>query len=154
KAIPKSHSITSPDVFGETPLAKPGLRKRTALRSAFAAIPKNLNEVHPMQRLFFCLTISPGYRRPERSLAGAVSCLTRIGRPAVAFAIVGVALVTLLTPAFALSGGSVAINISARAIVSSGDDVLIGGFIVTGTVRKEVLIRALGPSLGVILPGI
>jgi hypothetical protein len=38
-------------------------------------------------------------------------------------------------------------NISTRGVVQTGDNVLIGGFIVTGTVSKTVLIRAIGPSL-------
>jgi CSLREA domain-containing protein len=40
-------------------------------------------------------------------------------------------------------------NISTRLSVQTGDNVLIGGFIVTGTEPKNVLIRALGPSLPV-----
>jgi hypothetical protein len=39
------------------------------------------------------------------------------------------------------------LNISARANVQSGDDVVIAGFIVGGSSRKTVVIRALGPSL-------
>ncbi|HEY3662331.1 MAG TPA: hypothetical protein VGL24_04185, partial [Chthoniobacterales bacterium] len=35
-----------------------------------------------------------------------------------------------------------------RLRVQTGDNVLIGGFIVTGTDPKEVIVRALGPSLG------
>jgi hypothetical protein len=42
-------------------------------------------------------------------------------------------------------------NISTRARVESGDNVLIAGFIVTGTKDKKVIIRGLGPSLS--LPG-
>jgi hypothetical protein len=38
-------------------------------------------------------------------------------------------------------------NISTRLRVGSGDDALIGGFIITGDAPKQVLIRALGPSL-------
>ena len=38
-------------------------------------------------------------------------------------------------------------NISTRAFVQTGDDVMIGGFIVQGTERKRVIIRALGPEL-------
>jgi CSLREA domain-containing protein len=38
-------------------------------------------------------------------------------------------------------------NISARAFVQTGDNVLIGGFIVSGIGAKEVIIRAIGPSL-------
>jgi hypothetical protein len=38
-------------------------------------------------------------------------------------------------------------NISGRAFVSTGDDVLIGGVIVRGAASEQVLIRAIGPSL-------
>jgi DNA-binding beta-propeller fold protein YncE len=38
-------------------------------------------------------------------------------------------------------------NISTRAHVGDGDNVLIGGFIITGNVSKKVIIRAIGPSL-------
>ncbi|CAN5574817.1 hypothetical protein BH20VER3_BH20VER3_03900 [soil metagenome] len=39
-------------------------------------------------------------------------------------------------------------NISTRLSVGTGDNVLIGGFIVTGTGDKNVIARAIGPSLG------
>ena len=42
---------------------------------------------------------------------------------------------------------SQAINISTRARVETGDNVLIGGFIVTGSAAKKVIVRAIGPSL-------
>jgi hypothetical protein len=38
-------------------------------------------------------------------------------------------------------------NISTRLRVEAGDNVLIGGFIVTGTQPKRIIVRALGPSL-------
>jgi hypothetical protein len=40
------------------------------------------------------------------------------------------------------------LNISTRVKVLAGDNVLIGGFIVTGTSPIKVLVRAIGPSLG------
>ena len=40
-------------------------------------------------------------------------------------------------------------NISTRSSVQTGNNVLIGGFIVTGTQPKKVIVRALGPSLNV-----
>lgn len=49
-----------------------------------------------------------------------------------------------------------AANISTRARVGSGEAGEIGGFIINGTARKNVLIRALGPSIqsnGTPLPG-
>jgi uncharacterized protein YkwD len=38
-------------------------------------------------------------------------------------------------------------NISTRAVVGTGANVLIGGFIVTGTQSKQVIVRGIGPSL-------
>ena len=38
-------------------------------------------------------------------------------------------------------------NISTRGNVGTDDDVLIGGFIITGTDAKQVVIRAVGPSI-------
>jgi hypothetical protein len=38
-------------------------------------------------------------------------------------------------------------NISTRASVQTGQEVTIGGFIITGTVPKQVLVRGLGPTL-------
>ena len=48
------------------------------------------------------------------------------------------------------------VNIATRLAVSTGDNVLIGGFIITGNAPKKVIIRAIGPSLrsgGNPLPG-
>jgi hypothetical protein len=41
------------------------------------------------------------------------------------------------------------LNISSRARVQTGEKVLIGGFIITGTDPKQVIVRAIGPSLKV-----
>jgi CSLREA domain-containing protein len=38
-------------------------------------------------------------------------------------------------------------NISTRLLVETGDNVLIGGFIITGTQPKKVIVRGIGPSL-------
>jgi hypothetical protein len=40
------------------------------------------------------------------------------------------------------------LNISTRMEVLTGDNVLIGGFIITGSQNKRVLLRGIGPSLG------
>jgi hypothetical protein len=55
---------------------------------------------------------------------------------------------------FQLSGTPVAVaspstaqNISTRANVGTGENVLIGGFIISGTEPKQVVLRAIGPSL-------
>jgi hypothetical protein len=52
-------------------------------------------------------------------------------------------------------GCSKALNISTRMQVQTGNNVLIAGFIVSGTAPKEVVIRGLGPSLaGFGIPGV
>ena len=50
-------------------------------------------------------------------------------------------------PTFEIGGPSQPINISTRGEVKSGTGVMIGGFIVTGSAPKKILIRGLGPSL-------
>ncbi len=45
-------------------------------------------------------------------------------------------------------------NISTRLQVQAGDSVLIGGFIITGTQPKKVILRAIGPSLADAVPPI
>ena len=45
------------------------------------------------------------------------------------------------------SGDSKLVNISTRGFVQTGDDVMIGGFIVLGSEPTKAIIRAIGPSL-------
>ena len=47
---------------------------------------------------------------------------------------------------------SQALNISTRLRVLTGDNALIGGFIITGNDSKKVVIRAIGPSLAQFFP--
>src|SRR6059058_2360564 len=44
---------------------------------------------------------------------------------------------------------SSAVNLSTRMVVQTGDNVLIGGFIVYGSGQKKIAVRAMGPSLPV-----
>ena len=57
----------------------------------------------------------------------------------------GVALVEVydLSP----DSNSILANVSARSFVQTGDNVMIGGFIVQGTAPKRVILRAIGPDL-------
>ncbi|MFN2541598.1 MAG: choice-of-anchor R domain-containing protein [Chthoniobacterales bacterium] len=45
------------------------------------------------------------------------------------------------------------LNVSTRLQVGTGDNVLIGGLILTGSGNKTVILRAIGPSLAGIVPG-
>ena len=47
-------------------------------------------------------------------------------------------------PAVAISS---AVNLSTRMVVQTGDNVLIGGFIIYGSGQKRIAVRAIGPSL-------
>ena len=44
-------------------------------------------------------------------------------------------------------GNSAVRNISTRGQVGTGDDVMIGGFIIGGTTPAKIMVRAIGPSL-------
>ena len=55
------------------------------------------------------------------------------------------------TPTGTPTQAAQAINLSTRMRVQTGDNVGIGGFIITGTAPKHVLLRAIGPSLA---PGV
>lgn len=48
---------------------------------------------------------------------------------------------------FSVATGTNLANLSTRLKVETGDNVLIGGFIITGTQPKKVIVRAIGPSL-------
>ena len=43
--------------------------------------------------------------------------------------------------------GNTLANLASRGLVQTGDNVLIGGFIVAGNAPKKILVRAIGPSL-------
>jgi uncharacterized delta-60 repeat protein len=49
--------------------------------------------------------------------------------------------------AFVVVPAAQAINLSTRMLVQTGDNVGIGGFIITGSTPKHVVLRAIGPSL-------
>jgi hypothetical protein len=54
-----------------------------------------------------------------------------------------------LVEVYDLDAGSTSFlgNISTRGLVQTGDDVMIGGFVVQGTGAKRVILRAIGPEL-------
>lgn len=51
------------------------------------------------------------------------------------------------TPTPGVPGAHQLLNVSTRGDVGTGDNVMIGGFIITGANAKPVLLRGLGPSL-------
>lgn len=64
----------------------------------------------------------------------------------------GIALVELYDAAG--GDGARLTNVSARTFVGTGDDILVAGFNIQGTGKRRLLIRAVGPTLGVFgVPG-
>src|SRR6516225_10613988 len=61
---------------------------------------------------------------------------------------VGTVTVVSASPTPSPTPGAVLGNISTRSFVQTGDNVMIGGFIVQGSGTKRVIIRAIGPELG------
>ena len=59
----------------------------------------------------------------------------------------GQVIVTSATPTPSPLPGATLRNISTRAFVQTGDNVMIGGFIIEGTGPKTVILRAIGPEL-------
>ena len=58
----------------------------------------------------------------------------------------GVALVEVYDASTGLTGPK-AINLSTRANVGTGENILIAGFVVKGTVSRRILVRGIGPTL-------
>ena len=54
------------------------------------------------------------------------------------------------TPGPSTTPAAQAINLSTRLLVQGGDNVGIGGLIITGTAPKQILLRGIGPSLGAV----
>jgi N-acetylneuraminic acid mutarotase len=59
---------------------------------------------------------------------------------------------TSVNDVFIVTSRATFANISTRLKVETGDNVLIGGFIVTGSISKRLILRAIGPSLPVAGP--
>ena len=55
---------------------------------------------------------------------------------------------TTPTPSPSVTPAAQPVNLSTRMRVETGNSVGIGGFIITGSVPKQVLLRGIGPSLG------
>ena len=81
----------------------------------------------------------PYYCVPHGACCGMVGSVTVVG----AVGAIGIGLVEV----FKLPSASPLANISTRLNVMTGDNVLIGGFIIGGPDNKKVVLRAIGPSL-------
>src|SRR5439155_18094113 len=81
------------------------------------------------------------YVQNASGCAGQFSDVTATSPEGVNLDVIGYDLVS--PPSFPAQLG----NISTRSFVQTGDNVMIGGFIITGSGQKRVIVRAIGPSL-------
>jgi hypothetical protein len=97
-----------------------------------------------------------GFTNVETDADGNASFDVTLAAPAHYAAITSTATGPTGTSEFSAALSGKLQNISTRAHVGTGDDVVIGGFIITGTDAKSVLLRGIGPSMnigGVPMPG-
>ena len=88
-----------------------------------------------------CPQISP-YVQNAFGCMGQIADVTATSPEGINLDVVGYDLIAAIPPPPTVLG-----NISTRLEVETGDNVLIGGFIITGTQPKELILRAIGPSL-------
>jgi hypothetical protein len=86
---------------------------------------------------------------PEDTRESAIIAELPVGNYTAIIRGVGASTGVALVEVYDLSSGTNSIlgNISSRSFVQTGDNVMIGGFIVQGVPSKRVIIRAIGPEL-------
>ena len=94
---------------------------------------------------FTLATASTSY--VDSTAAAGTSYFYRIAATNTGGASAPTATLTVATPASVGTATSSFVNISARAYCSTGNSVTIGGFVVSGSNPKKILVRAVGPSL-------
>jgi hypothetical protein len=143
--------VLTSTVFGSGTVRITGSLNSTANTSFRIEFFGNENAGQPAPRQSFF-----GFTYVSTDANGNASFDVTLAVPTRYFAISSTATGPMGTSEFspALSGNL--LNISTRAHVGTGDNIVIGGFIITGTDSKTVVVRGLGPSissLGAPLPG-
>ncbi len=113
------------DNWGEVPDV-PALRAAATAQGAFA-LPEGSRDAAML------VTLAPGSYTVQVAGVGAGTAAQ------------GVAIVEVYE---ADASPSTLVNLSCRARVGTGADILIAGFVIDGTERRRLLIRAVGPTLG------
>jgi hypothetical protein len=146
---PPNSDLRPQDVFS---WSAPGTRNRTALGTRYFSIDNGTTNIVGFNQdapgdfgdwLSGSCPQSTPYVQNAFSCPGQVSDVTATSPEGVNLDVIGYD----LTSAIPLPGPTILGNISTRTLVETGDEVLIGGFIVTGTQPKKVIVRAIGPSL-------
>jgi hypothetical protein len=143
--IPPPASLRPQDLFS---WASPGVRNLTSDGSRYFSIDSgstnivNFNQTPPGD---FGDWLSEACPQHHPFVQNAFICpnqfsdISATSPEGINLDVIGYDLVTATTPYLA--------NLSTRAFVQTGDNVMIGGFIVQGTQPKRVILRAIGPEL-------
>jgi hypothetical protein len=151
---PSNTNLRPQDVFG---WSAPGTRSHIAVGTRYFSINNgNTNIVNFNQDpagdfgdwLSESCPQSHPYVQNAFHCTGQFSDVTPTSPEGINLDVIGYDLAAAVLP----PGPTVLGNISTRGLVQTGDQVLIGGFIVTGTQSKDVIVRAIGPSI--LLPGV
>jgi len=130
----------------------PGTRNHTALGTRYFSIDNGTTDIVGFSQdstgdfgdwLSGSCPQSTPYVQNAFSCTGQASDVTATSPEGINLDVIGYDLTSAIPP----PGPTILGNISTRTLVETGDKVLIGGFIVTGTQPKKVIVRAIGPSL-------
>ncbi|HEY3664022.1 MAG TPA: NF038122 family metalloprotease [Chthoniobacterales bacterium] len=144
---PETTDFLPEDLFS---WSAPGVRTHSALGTRYFSVDNGVTKIIDFNQDpygDFGDWLSGPCPAPSFHVQNAFSCkgqfadITATSPEAIGLDVVGYDLIPALLPPGGLG------NISTRAYVGTKDQVMIGGFIVTGTKSKQVILRALGPSL-------
>ncbi len=93
----------------------------------------------------FSLADGPSYTIGSVQAADAGEYLVAISSPSGGTTVSTAAVLTVQP--IATSADTILTNLSTRAVVGAGSDVMIAGFVVGGTTSKNIFVRAAGPAL-------
>lgn len=146
---PQDTDLRPQDLFS---WASAGVRNRTVLGVRFFSIDNGSTRIVGFNQNSTgdygdwlsdsCPQTTP-YVQNAFACKGQFSDITAISPEGVNLDVVGYDLTAAIPP----PGPTILGNISTRTLVDTGDKVLIGGFIISGTQPKKVIVRAIGPSL-------
>lgn len=129
--LPRLEVFRGGTLAAQTNTTGPGVAAASAYVGAFPAVPS-----------------PPGLAGGDAALVGLATAGALTAHCTAAGAAPGVALLEFYDAAAAPAEGEARlINLSARAQVAAGDDVIVAGFVIVGAGRITLLLRGVGPGL-------
>ena len=146
---PPSINVRPQDVFN---WSAPGIRSHAAIGTRYFSIDSGKTNIVNFNQdpagdfgdwLSATCPQSNPYVQNAFACPGQSSDITAASPEGINLDVIGYDLAAAIPP----PGPTVLGNISTRLLVGTGDEVLIGGFIITGEQPKKLIVRAIGPSL-------